>query len=124
METHEAPWDGDKIVAAAVKKYGSVHVVIHNTGLQAPKPSDGFWSSTAWSSSYEAVLKGAFKVSTASPPVARNWILMSCSRLLKQHGLSFAKIAMEELSSKAQTARVHGLANLVQDSKLDIGAAS
>lgn len=104
-------------MAAAIEKYGSVHILIQTASFHDPKPSDGFWSSSAWASSYKATLKGAFKVlSTFSSfyHLANH----NCVSVLKPSGHTFARIAGEESFSKVLKAWFLRSLNMVKCSQM------
>lgn len=54
--------DAEKIVAAAVAKYGQVHALIQNASTRSPGLSYDLQSSRAWESMRSLVIDGAFKV--------------------------------------------------------------
>ncbi|KIW95887.1 uncharacterized protein Z519_02952 [Cladophialophora bantiana CBS 173.52] len=68
IETHQELKESQRIVAAAVGKYGTVHILINNASFRSPGPAYDLQSSTAWESMRRVVIDGAFKCAKAVWP--------------------------------------------------------
>ena len=93
LVTHQSLQDAEKIVAAAVSKYGTVHVVIFNTSFQHDGMTTDLWSSERWEHLQQGVTKGAYKV---NPKAWHLDVIADLASLSKPYGLYFERIAMGE----------------------------
>ncbi|EXJ61413.1 uncharacterized protein A1O5_11728 [Cladophialophora psammophila CBS 110553] len=61
IETHQELKEAQQIIAAAVGKYGTVHILINNASFRSPGPTYDLQSCTAWDTMRRVVIDGAFK---------------------------------------------------------------